>query len=60
MNENGPKIPIPGAAGESIRAALLKVATHPGELDFRLQKQRLPGGGYTYTVSLTQPPAKSA
>ncbi len=33
MNENnGPKIPISGAAGETIRAGLLRVATFPGEI----------------------------
>ncbi len=58
MNENnGPKIPISGAAGETIRAGLLRVATFPGEITFMLQKQRTLGGGYVFTVTVTQPPA---
>ncbi len=54
----GPRIPIPGAAGEAIRAALQKVSTHCGPIGVRIDKERVPGGGYIFTVSVIQPPVK--
>lgn len=56
----GPRIPIPGAAGESIRASLQRLSTHCGEMGVAIQKQRVASGGYAYTVTVTQPPARPA
>jgi hypothetical protein len=53
----GARIPIPGTAGEAIKAALTAMAMHPGEMDITIKKQRAPQGGYIYLISKTQPPA---
>ncbi len=55
---SGPRIPIAGAAGAAIHAALAKMATHCGELRLMLDKERVASGGYVYTVTFIQPPAR--
>ena len=50
MND-GPKIPIAGAAGANIYAVLQALATYPGTAKVVILKERLPGGGYVYSVS---------
>jgi hypothetical protein len=52
----GPRIPIPGTAGEAIKGALVALAMHPGEMLLTIKKERLPQGGYIYLISKTQPP----
>jgi hypothetical protein len=61
MNHNGddsPRITIPGAAGHAISAALSRMATHCGEVAIQINKERVAGGGYVYTVSNINPPAR--
>lgn len=53
---HGPRIPIPGNAGEAIRAALSSLAMHPGEMVLTIKKERIAQGGYIYLISKTQPP----
>lgn len=62
MNEsdNGPRIPIPGAAGAAIFAALKGMAMHCGETAITIRKERLPSGGYTYLIGHNQQPPKTA
>lgn len=48
---NGPKIPIPGAAGAAIFAALMRLAMQCGDGAVTIRKQRLPSGGYVYEVA---------
>jgi len=55
---NGRKIPIPGAAGETIYAALARMATYCGECGVTIRKERVAGGGYVYTIGTNEPPAK--
>lgn len=61
MKANGdeataPRIPIPGAAGAAIFAGLQSLAMHCGECSIRIEKKRVPGGGYTFWISnLTRP-----
>jgi hypothetical protein len=47
----GPKIPIPGAPGAAIFAALMRLATHCGDASVTIRKERLPAGGYTYLIA---------
>jgi hypothetical protein len=54
MNGNGPKIPIPGAAGAAIAAALLGLATKPGPGVVTITKKPVAGGGYIYEVTRDQ------
>jgi hypothetical protein len=51
-----PKIPIPGAQGQAVAAALSALAMHPGSMIVTIAKERLPQGGYIYLISKTQPP----
>lgn len=53
-----PRVPIPGAAGNAVAAALQKMTTHFGEMRLIIDKERVAGGGYVYTLSFTQPPAR--
>ena len=47
----GPRIPIPGAAGAAVYAALQGLAMHCGEqASVTIIKERLPNGGYTYLI----------
>jgi hypothetical protein len=55
---NGPKIPIPGAAGAALFVALQRMATHCGEVELTIKKERVAGGGYAYVISNHQPPAR--
>lgn len=59
-DENGPRIPIPGTAGQIIAAALKSMAMHVGEISLTIKKERTPNGGYTYLVGnqSTAQPAK--
>ena len=57
-DESGPKIPIPGAAGAAIFIALQRMATHCGEVALTISKERVAAGGYVYTISNSQPPAR--
>ncbi len=52
----GPRIPIPGTAGEAIKAALQALAMHPGEMMLVIKKERTAQGKYLYLISKTQPP----
>jgi hypothetical protein len=56
--ESAPRIPIPGVAGEAIRAALMKMATTCGETVLTIKKERVAGGGYAYVLTNNQPPAR--
>lgn len=56
--ESGPKIPIPGAAGQTIAAALARMSAHCGEVELTIKKERVAGGGYVYTITNTHPPAR--
>lgn len=58
--DNGPKIPIPGAAGAAIFIALQRLALFCGEGGITIRKERVPGGGYIYTVANHEPPARPA
>ncbi len=55
MNKNGihksPQIPIPGAAGEAVCAALQSLAMYAGEASVNISKQRVKTGGYSYVIS---------
>ncbi len=57
-SDSSPKIPIPGAAAEIIRTALARMAAHCGEYRLTISKERLPGGGYSYSVANHEPPAR--
>jgi hypothetical protein len=46
-----PKMPIPGAAGAAITAALAALAVHAGEAELTIKKVRVPRGGYSYVIS---------
>jgi hypothetical protein len=60
MSENGPKIPIPGAAGAAVYAALQSLSLYCGEATVTIKKARVAGGGYTYWVSnLSTPPYRA-
>lgn len=48
---SGPPIPIPGAAGAAIYAALLRLATYCGEATVTIRKERPPEGGYLYLIA---------
>jgi hypothetical protein len=48
---NGPKIPIPGAPGAAIFAALMRLATYCGDATVTIRKERLPSGGYAYLIA---------
>ncbi len=48
---DGPKIPIPGAAGATIYAALQSLAMRPGEASVNISKRKVAGGGYVYVIS---------
>ena len=54
------KIPITGAAGEAVYAALLHLSTHCGECGVTIKKERVAGGGYVYTIGNHEPPVKPA
>jgi hypothetical protein len=56
--DHGPKIPIPGAAGAAIFAALKSLALLCGEGKVTIIKERLPSGGYTYLIANNQNPAR--
>lgn len=56
---NGPKIPIPGAAGAAIYAALMRLAMQCGDGAVTICKQRLPSGGYSYEVANSNAPRRS-
>lgn len=58
--ENGPKIPIPGAAGTAIFAALQGLAVLCGDGRLTIEKKRVPGGGYSYWVSNIITPDKQS
>ncbi len=61
MRDDGaPRIPIPGTAGEAIRAALNSLAMYPGEMTVTIKKERLPQGGYIYQIAKIQPPDSPA
>lgn len=47
----GPKIPIPGAPGAAIFAALVRLAMHCGDGTVTVRKERSPAGGYIYEVA---------
>jgi hypothetical protein len=53
-----PRIPIPGAAGDAIYAALQRMAVHFGECALTIKKERVAGGGYIYTIGNHEPPAR--
>ena len=50
-DDHGHKIPIPGAAGATVYAALLSLAMRAGGGVLTITKKPVPGGGYTYWVS---------
>lgn len=50
-NPKSPQIPIPGAAGEMVRAALQSLAMYAGEASVNISKQRVASGGYVYVIS---------
>ncbi len=58
--DSGPKIPIPGPAGEAIYVALQRMAVHYGECAITISKERVAGGGYVYTIGNHEPPARPA
>ncbi len=49
--DDGPKIPIPGAAGATIFAALKSLAMRSGEASVNISKRKVTGGGYVYVIS---------
>jgi len=49
--DNGPRIPINGAAGAAIYAALLRISMYCGDATVTVRKERLPGGGYSYQLA---------
>lgn len=53
------KIPIPGAAGAAIHAALSRMALCCGECGVTIKKERVAGGGYVYTIGNHETPARS-
>lgn len=55
---NGPKIPIPGAAGAAIYTALMRLAMLCGEGGVTIRKERVAGSGYVYTIGNHEPPAR--
>lgn len=57
-DEPAPRIPIPGAAGAAICAALAKMSTTCGEVILTIKKERVAGGGYAYVLTNNQPPAR--
>ena len=59
-DQTAPRVPITGAAGIAIAAALAKVATHCGEISVTIHKGRVASGGYAYTITHTQPPGRPA
>lgn len=54
----GARIPIPGAAGAAIWAALTRMSLHAGECGITIKKERVAGGGYVYTIGNHEPPAR--
>lgn len=52
--DNGPKIPIPGAAGMGIFAALQGLAMTPGPGIVTICKKPVAGGGYIYEIARDQ------
>lgn len=50
-HEDGPKIPIPGAAGAMVFAALKSLALFCGEASVNISKRKVAGGGYVYVIS---------
>ena len=56
--ECGPKIPIPGAAGAAIFAALKALAMRPGGGSVTISKDRVAGGGYVYSIGCNEQPAR--
>jgi hypothetical protein len=48
---HGPRIPIPGAAGAAVYAALKSLVMRCGEGDVLITKRRVAGGGYTYWIT---------
>ena len=58
-DENGsPKIPIPGAAGAAIYAALKGLSVLCGDGSVTIIKERLPAGGYVYLIGNNHTPAR--
>lgn len=55
--EHGPRVPIPGAAGASIYAALSGMAMHAGPMTITITKSRMAGGGYAYSIARNLTPA---
>ncbi len=56
--ENGPKIPIPGAAGAAIFSALKGLSLLAGSGSVTIIKERSPHGGYTYLIGHNETPAR--
>lgn len=56
--DTGPRIPIPGAAGAAIYAALKGLSVHCGDGTVTIIKERLPGGGYVYLIGQNDNPAR--
>lgn len=46
----GPRVPIPGNAGERIAEALRILAMKPGDARTTIRKERMPDGGYRYVI----------
>ncbi len=59
-DDNKGGFPIPGAAGEAVRLALQRMALNCGECTITISKERVPGGGYVYTIANHEPPAVPA
>jgi len=54
---SAPRLPIPGAAGVSINAALASMAMHAGAMSITITKSRVAGGGYAYSIARNLTPA---
>ena len=57
LNENGPKITIPGTPGELTAAALRWLTMLAADGEVTVRKRKAAGGGYVYHIlKSTQPP----
>lgn len=56
LRDDAPRVPIPGAAGVQIFAALNGLAMYAGEMSIVIRKERIAGGGYRYAIARQLPP----
>lgn len=59
-SEAAQHVPISGAAGAAIYAALKGLAMHAGESTVTIKKERVAQGGYVYLVATNRSPALPA